>query len=122
MHVLYFVLGLLAVAIALGWRPSLDAARAIIAAVWAGVWALVVTPWGTDKGVIVFALAWGHRLLLAVGVVLVLLSITIGGAIATGGDARANLDAAIRAFQASVGLTVDGLFGPDTVRAFYGHR
>lgn len=124
LNIILFVLAVAALSISLGWRLSWDAVRAFTTGSWAGATALVTMPWSFAKldtlGLFIFA--WGKRILFVVGVILLLASLAVGADTVAGGDPRSDLDHAIRAFQSFAGLKPDGLFGPSTVKAYYGHR
>lgn len=149
MHAIYLILGVLAVALALGWRPSLASAKAFGLNLGGGLKALAVAPWwpaGAPKvtaapatagaavadaaaivkapGFVATLGAYGLRLLLLIGVVLLVLSVSVGASavagVTSGLSPHDALDKSIRDFQSSVGLASDGVFGPATVKAYYG--
>jgi hypothetical protein len=68
-----------------------------------------------------FAEGLYRRILAGLGVILLVAALLVGGS-APGLAPREALDKAIRDFQAYAGLVVDGVFGPATVRAYYGER
>lgn len=127
LNIILLVLGFAALAYAIGVAPKFADLVPTGSRVLLGVKALLVGPWMFPKmeNLGTWFLSYWRRLLLIVGVLLVILALTVGGggaAVSTGGNPRDNLDAAIKAFQASVNLKADGLFGPSTVKAYYGHR
>ena len=112
-----FILAVALLAYGLGWRPKLDNVRAVIAAAWAGVLALVKGGWNIGNAVRIVTVA--------LGIVLLVVALVAGGSSAgpvSSGSPHDNLDSAIRTFQSSAGLTPDGIFGKGTVKAFYGHN
>lgn len=125
LNIVLLILGLVALAYALGLAPKLATVPAYGGRVLLGVKALLVGSWALPKmeNLGTWFLSYWRRLLFIGGVFLVVLALTVGGAaVSTGGNARDNLDAAIKAFQSSVNLKADGIFGPSTVKAYYGHR
>lgn len=116
LNVVLFVLGLLAFSFAVfPWREVVNVLGGFLVAAWWGLILLI--------GSGVSATEKGLRLVgVLVGVILLVLALIVGPANSSGLNPRDALDKAIRDFQAYAGLVVDGVFGPDTVKAYYGKR
>jgi MFS family permease len=116
LNVILFVLGFFALAFALfPWREVVNVLGGFFVAVWISAVMLVMSSISaTEKGL---------RLVgVLVGIILLILALVVGPAVSSGLTPREALDKAIRDFQAYSGLVVDGVFGPDTVKAYYGKR
>lgn len=104
------VIALIVIALALGWRPTLDALEAIAKAAWDGLVFISTAPL-TD--------AWAaiKRFALAIGVILLIASFWSPLPSSTI-SAYESLHTAIENYQEAHGLTVDGIWGPATNRSY----
>lgn len=119
-----FVFGLVLIALSVGFKlPSRDSAWAFVtglggalALVFAGVLALLFP---SRKLTLVEKLVAVLRpVALIVGVLFIIGALVSSPS--SSADPRSALDLAIRDYQSSVGLDPDGVFGRDTVKAYYG--
>ncbi len=106
---LLILLGVIAVAFALGWRPKWDSLLVIATGVWSGIVGLFTAPFGA-------AGAW-HRILGIVGILLVVAGLLVGSGNAPAPSAPTLKDAII-AFQLEHGLVGDGVWGKKTNEAY----